>query len=420
MLHVVTVPDLLLAWARVEQKNHNDTPMRIPLIKRLKQLSNPIDWTDIDKTLLGISLNFSLFALFFIIASISLMNPELRSASNPAAVAFTWYFSLGCMMVWGIFFTFVYRLRTHRPDATRFSVITVYLFGAPLMVMAVLNGIHSIVTGILLASAPIFGLILFNNRHVYIAAALNWLGIIMIGIGVNMGLLPDAPLYLKKYASLADSQLWLFIQILIGFPSAFLMCLIVIALLEGLRRREQKILELSRRDGLTGVWNRRYLMERLEHEIAVGRRSQKPLSLIILDLDFFKRINDQFGHTTGDKVLIQAAQTLQKSIRDIDHLGRYGGEEFVIILPFCDAEMATVISERCRRNIEALRIEVAGTPVPVTSSFGVTTLPVGQQASGDILTHCADLGLYEAKAKGRNCVISKPVDFDGTIASQPA
>lgn len=77
------------------------------------------------------------------------------------------------------------------------------------------------------------------------------------------------------------------------------MMLIVIVLLHGLRRREQKILELSRRDGLTGVWNRRYLMERLEHEIALSRRSTKPLSLITLDLDFFKRINDQYGHTTG-------------------------------------------------------------------------------------------------------------------------
>lgn len=387
------------------------------LIDRLKQLGNPIDWSDTEKTLLGIGLNFCLFALFFSIASASLMTPGLRSASNPAAVTFTWYFSLGCMLVWGVFFSLVYRVRKHRPDDMRPAIITVYLFGAPLMVMAVVNGIHSIVTGIMLAAAPIFGLILFNNRHVYVASALNWLGIILIGIFVNTGWLPDAPLYIKNHASVADSQLWLLIQILIGFPTAFLMFLIVIALLHGLRRREQKILELSRRDGLTGVWNRRYLMERLEHEIAVGRRSLKPLSLIILDLDHFKRINDQYGHATGDKVLVQAAQTLQSSIRDIDHLGRYGGEEFVIILPFCDTETAVRIAERCRLNIEAIRISVNDQPVPVTSSFGVTTLPGGEHATGDLLTHSADLGLYRAKSEGRNRVIRVPIDSTGLVPS---
>lgn len=385
------------------------------LIKQLKQLGNPIDWREAEKTLLSVGLNFSLFALFFIIASVSLSNPGLRSASNPAAVTFTWYFSLGCMLFWGLFFSQVYRLRKHRPDDIRPAILTAYLFGAPLMVMAVLNGIHSIVTGIMLAAAPIFGLILFNNRHVYIASALNWLGIILIGIFVNMGWLPDAPLYIKNHASVTDSQLWLLIQILIGFPTAFLMFLIVIALLHGLRRREQKILELSRRDGLTGVWNRRYLIERLEHEIAVSRRSLKPLSLIILDLDHFKRINDQHGHATGDQVLVQAAKTLQRSIRDIDHLGRYGGEEFVILLPFCDSDTAVKIAERCRQQLAAIDIRIDGHHIPVTASFGVTTLPPGEHASGDLLTHSADLGLYRAKAEGRNRVACVPIDSTGLI-----
>lgn len=379
------------------------------LTERLKQLSNPIDWAMTEKTLLGIGLNFALFALFFVIASISLLLPGLRSASNPAAVTFTWYFSLGCMVLWGILFTFVHRVRRRDPDAMGPAIITVYLFGAPLMVMAILNGIHSIVTGILLASAPIFGLILFNNRHVYFASALNWLGIILIGVGVNLGWLPDAPLYIKTHASLTDSQLWLLIQVLIGFPSAFMMFLIVIALLHGLRRREQKILELSRRDGLTGLWNRRYLMERLEHELAVARRSQRPLSLVLLDLDHFKQVNDRHGHAAGDRVLTEAARALQTCIRDIDHLGRYGGEEFVILLPFCDTDMAMAIAERCRRQVETLQIEVDGIRIPVTSSFGVTTLPVGTLCAGDALTHSADLGLYRAKAEGRNRVVWMPL-----------
>ena len=89
------------------------------LTERLKQLSNPIDWSYTEKTLLGIGLNTSLFALFFLIASVSLLVPEFRSASNPAALTFTWYFSLGCMAMWGILFVIVYRLRQRDPDAMR-------------------------------------------------------------------------------------------------------------------------------------------------------------------------------------------------------------------------------------------------------------------------------------------------------------
>lgn len=384
------------------------------LFDMLKKSGNPMDWSYADKTLLGIGMSFSLFGLFFFIASIQFIFPAMNYASNIEAVRFTLIFSAVCMTVWAVFFAIVWKTRKSHPDSMLPGTIQVYLFGAPLLVMAVLNGIHSMVTGLLLASAPIFGLILFNNSwHVVIAAGLNWLGIVLIGIAVNQGLLPDAPLYVKADTPYANNIL-LLIQLIIGFPSALLVSLIVISLVHGLRTREKKILELSRRDGLTGVWNRRYLMERLEHEIAVSRRGTKPLSLIILDLDFFKRINDQYGHTTGDKVLIRAAKTLQNSIRDIDHLGRYGGEEFVIILPFCDADMAAVIAERCRQNIEDIAIEIDGNRIPVTSSFGVTTLPAGMHSSGDTLTHSADLGLYEAKAKGRNCVVSKQADLQAS------
>lgn len=391
------------------------------LLERLKKLGNPMDWSDADKTLLGIGMSFSLFALFFSIASIPVLFPSMQHASNMEAVRFTQYFSVACMLVWAVFFSLVWKTRNSHPDSTLAATIQVYLFGAPLLVMAVLNGIHSLVTGLLLATLPIFGLILFNNsKHVIAATGLNWLGIILIGIAVNNGLLPDAPLYQRGETPYTNTHIWLFIQVIIAIPAAILVSLIVISLVHGLRIREQKILELSRRDGLTGVWNRRYLMERLEHEIAVVRRSAKPLSLIILDLDFFKRINDQYGHITGDKVLIHAAKTLQGSIRDIDHLGRYGGEEFVIILPFCDAGMAAIIAERCRQNVESIAITVDGTRIPVTSSFGVTTLLPSQHASGDLLTHSADLGLYEAKSKGRNCVISKPLDLSVVMASHPA
>ena len=150
-------------------------------------------------------------------------------------------------------------------------------------------------------------------------------------------------------------------------------------------------------DGLTGVKNRRAFGEALDHEIAATRRSARPLSLILLDVDHFKAFNDEFGHPEGDGVLRAVAATITASARANDTVARYGGEEFVVVLPDTDAETAEHVAERIRQAVEG-----RGWPLrPITVSLGVATTE-GGPFDGAWLTERADRALYVSKAKGRN------------------
>jgi diguanylate cyclase (GGDEF)-like protein len=153
-------------------------------------------------------------------------------------------------------------------------------------------------------------------------------------------------------------------------------------------------------DGLTGCYNRRSFELQLERDLHLATRMRQPLSLIMLDLDNFKHINDEAGHKTGDLALRLLAENLRSELRAVDTAARYGGDEFVIILPQADPEGATLVAERLRRRIE--KMEVPGFGL-VTSSFGVATFP-NHASSRDTLVVAADRALYNSKNAGRNRV----------------
>ena len=162
---------------------------------------------------------------------------------------------------------------------------------------------------------------------------------------------------------------------------------------------EQENRQLSLTDALTGVGNRRRLDEALIMEVDRSVRYQAALSLMILDIDHFKRVNDAWGHEAGDRVLKETGAVLRKMARKTDIATRMGGEEFVVLLPETDLEAALICAERFRA---ALEIQDCGAPGPVTSSFGVACLQPGE--SGASLLARADAALYAAKQGGRNRV----------------
>jgi len=182
--------------------------------------------------------------------------------------------------------------------------------------------------------------------------------------------------------------------------------------LEGsLRKSYEEIKALSVKDPLTKVYNRGYLDERLVHEVKRAFRFERPLSLIMFDIDHFKLINDSFGHTVGDRVLVGSAALMQKSIRlEIDWIARYGGEEFVIVLPETLLAGAVVAAERLRDKLATMVMEANGTEMRVTASFGVASfIPASQKEDLSVaiaLIAAADQGLYRAKKEGRNRVES--------------
>lgn len=166
----------------------------------------------------------------------------------------------------------------------------------------------------------------------------------------------------------------------------------------------EKVERLSIADGLTGLFNRRFLSERLEEEFSKALRYEAPLSILIMDVDFFKRVNDAFGHLVGDNALVTVAQVLRQSVRESDLVGRYGGEEFVVLLPHTEIEKALTVAEK-------IRLAVSETSVPgmgerrLTISIGAAGFPDMRVDSMQELVRKADEALYRAKEGGRNQVV---------------
>ena len=168
---------------------------------------------------------------------------------------------------------------------------------------------------------------------------------------------------------------------------------------------QQSLYEKATRDPLTGCFNKRFLMESLQKEFAFHNRQKQPLSLMIMDLDDFKKINDTHGHINGDIVLKRLASEAQSILRQEDLLARFGGEEFVTLFRFTDREAALAVSEKVLEKISSLRFETGEGAFGVTVTVGVATLVERNFNSSDALLMAADNNLYLGKHDGKNRVI---------------
>src|SRR5687768_2673382 len=181
---------------------------------------------------------------------------------------------------------------------------------------------------------------------------------------------------------------------------------------EELEERERELLEanerlrhMSRTDALTGLENRRSIERHLDSMFAHGERLSEPLSCVMSDLDRFKSVNDEYGHHAGDAVLKQFAAILKKAAREIDVVGRYGGEEFIVLLPGTVLDAAVTFAERVRKEVEAHTFVFDGGTIRRTASFGVAGWPHPKVSNCDRIVRAADDALYVAKETGRNKVV---------------
>jgi len=156
-------------------------------------------------------------------------------------------------------------------------------------------------------------------------------------------------------------------------------------------------------DGLTGLLNRNSILEKLDEELARNQRESKPVGLLMVDLDRFKSINDTYGHLAGDAVLREAASRMKNAVRCYDSLGRYGGEEFLVVLPGCDHASAMAQAERLRIAVAECAFPLPHQSICVTCSIGVAST---DRFAPETLIRCADEALYEAKSSGRNRLAS--------------
>jgi diguanylate cyclase (GGDEF)-like protein len=199
----------------------------------------------------------------------------------------------------------------------------------------------------------------------------------------------------------------------INFPELEARCrsmLRIKKLQDELEEKNQELERLSISDGLTGLYNHKKVHSLLHEEFERAQRTGEKISVAMFDLDRFKNVNDTYGHQAGDRVLEQMSGILRETAREIDRLGRYGGEEFMVVLPETDIEEAAVFVERVRREVSRHHFDIGrDEPLSMTISAGVASFPHSLVDRPETLIRLADEALYAAKAGGRNRVIR----FDG-------
>jgi len=171
-------------------------------------------------------------------------------------------------------------------------------------------------------------------------------------------------------------------------------------------------------DPLTGLANRGEILHQIQRELARSARTDRPVGLLMADIDHFKRVNDTYGHPTGDAVIRGVALRLSALLRTYDSIGRYGGEEFIAVAPISDVTASLRVAERIREGVASTKFETASGDLQVTVSLGVAVRSAGQPHDADAMLQAADAALYRAKAAGRNRVeLATGADFDALAVS---
>lgn len=215
-----------------------------------------------------------------------------------------------------------------------------------------------------------------------------------------------AYLRLSGYTEMGEA---FYISLLVPLPMTLLPGSLIFALVSALEQARHTAHTLAMTDSLTNLRNRRYFMHTAQRELDLAQRHQLPLALLILDIDHFKRVNDLHGHDMGDQVLVEVARRCEKVLRTTDVLARWGGEEFVVLLPNTPLEQAHQLAERMRESVAySAQLYASDDAVRVTISIGVAATATGQPTTLDLLVQAADRALFDAKRAGRNQVWLAP------------
>lgn len=314
-----------------------------------------------------------------------------------------------------------YYLKDKHANSKLLTSLNIQLFVVSTLVLGFYVGYMNIFTGILLIGAPITGLILFETKIVLKAISVSLTFILLSLFGASLDLLHYAPVLQQDPITNGHIEpFWLVSQIYFALPFSVLLITLVIMLVQRWHERESEIHHLSCVDPLTKVWNRRQLTSELEKVQSESERHKHDFALLLLDLDHFKRINDQFGHVVGDEALAHAASLIQKTVRKSDVVGRYGGEEFCIILPNTQRKEAMEVSERCRGAIQFHQMKTKNGTVPISASIGMVYVdePLRHLKIEQLLEK-ADKALYLSKKKGRNMTSVWTTDINNVTRLHP-
>lgn len=372
-----------------------------------RRIGNPLEWESSSKSILLGLVTAALYLHYVLWAKLQLaqdvdnvwINHEYLSAQ---LIWFYTFFGASLCLALGS-----YIARKLYGDRVLYEYIAALYFGWSLCYFSYQIGNLSLPVGAVQVGAPVVGFIFFNRRAVMLALVSSFLVQLLLTFGAAWHWWPYAPMFSNAQGAIGvPSPFVAFHMYMYTLPHMVFLITISYLVLRRWRDREEKVRLLSITDPLTGLFNRRSILIHLEQEQERSRRKGPALSLLMVDLDNFKSINDDRGHEAGDYALIAAADALQKSLRQNDRVGRYGGEEFLIILPGTDLEGAQTIAERCRQQLEAADVFLTdGDRLKLTGSFGLVCNEGDVHMGVDEMLRRADRAMYRAKDAGRNQVI---------------
>ncbi len=292
-------------------------------------------------------------------------------------------------------------MRLDRPLSARPAVLLATLL-ATVTFLFDLSQPLGVAVGIPYVGLPLLGLLARSPRMIVMSGGVAT-ALILVGV-------PLSP----------DGSAWQFVALNRAMSIVLVWVVVAIAIrhLAIGDRLCESLTKQASEDPLTGLYNRRFVFDIVEHELNRYRRYRSRFSLILIDADHFKQVNDTWGHCAGDDVLRRIAAVCRSAVRECDIVGRFGGEEFIIVLPRTRAFDAAFVAHRIRRSMDAQRVPTDGGEIAVTLSLGIAEC--GPDAdSFDALLRAADRALYAAKRGGRNrCAMARPVAAD-TAASEP-
>lgn len=304
-------------------------------------------------------------------------------------------------------------LRKRATEANWYVHLSIQSYCIANVIILYYVGIFSLGTGVALAGGPITGLILFQRRFIYTGLASGIILATVFFYLTAIDYIPYAPL-ISEPGNAHTNLAWIIVVSGLVIPHIVLLLATSLASINRWQEREERVRFLSSTDVLTQVANRRHLVSQFEIELSRASRDKTPLSILMVDLDHFKSINDQFGHQVGDEALRLAASVLKNAVRKTDLVGRYGGEEFCILLPGASLAAAQQTAERCRYDLEQVGLKSDEDDIHLTASFGLTHADQAHFSSRvatiDNMLKVADQALYEAKQAGRNRVITHALD----------